>query len=222
MDLREIKSEEEGCPVPLASQHQYGVSYTGLTIGSIFPLFGRLYCFDHIEVGDEKDDLGANRISAARLTETEVPSTGFRQDTYAFPRRAYREDRRYVCRDGSIHGEVVPLPSLSGHLHGMVVMVYDIVRLSADKSDTRANVGIAEEFGSFDFAQRLPPGQWVKVGDELPIGKLRHKVVNIVPPDEKDRVIRGLPCRLIGWIELEAEPIERPDSEPGSADPQNP
>ncbi|MDR0335737.1 MAG: hypothetical protein LBI18_01465 [Planctomycetaceae bacterium] len=59
---------------------------------------------------------------------------------------------------------------------------------------------------------------WYKIGDIVPFETVAHKIINIVLPDQEDcriihrrnpddKSITELKCRLIGWVELDPNPI---------------
>ena len=51
----------------------------------------------------------------------------------------------------------------------------------------------------------------MRVGDVLAVTQYRHyRLLNIVPPDDAGRMIRGQKCKMLGWVEFTRRPILRP------------
>ncbi len=65
---------------------------------------------------------------------------------------------------------------------------------------------------------------WFKTGDVLEFNDKGHKIINIVMPRMLDEEIRGHKCFLVGYIELDPEPIplENPHTEEVTPLPEPP
>lgn len=177
-----------GGPLPDSKAHRYSASYRGLQIGSVFPVLGRLYRLDTGSV--------TVKPSASRLTQDEMPKEAVpRPDAYAFPQ----------C-------PTTARPSaISGTLHRRCIRVRNIAPIDGVEAEYSAEVGVTinEVTG---FLKETDEFAWSRLGLGacVAIGNHHHKILSIVPPDDKDRIIRDKPCRLIGWIEIEATPTDLP------------
>jgi hypothetical protein len=60
--------------------------------------------------------------------------------------------------------------------------------------------------------RRIVRENWYQKGDILEFSKFGHRIINIVPPQEIKKEIRGRKCQLIGYVELDpmAIPLEKP------------
>jgi hypothetical protein len=170
-------------------------AYPQMELWTLFPVRGKLYCFDKIAI----DDNGKKCVSAFRLEDAEMPpGVTVGMDTLIFPSvtpRRWRQDISGAV--GASNKILVGRIEREGKTGGFVARILtadcdhlDVIPRSDDKI--------------LDHHWRV-----VRVSDVVNFGHYRYRfrVVNIIPLDPKGHMVRGHLCKRIGWIELDSKPV---------------
>jgi len=175
-----------GKPWERAGAEGYHVAYPPLREGDIVPVGRGIY---------RVEEVSSTRVTL-RLTlldPKDVPAgVSLGRNSYVYP--LYEP----VYTDGSVHSSPVQM----GKLHGCDLNVSWIIRprLNPDVPVAVIDtcVPVPSEGTPWKDYREMPP-QRVRAGDILKIGRFRHRVRNIVPPDPEHQVI--------GWVELDPDPL---------------
>ncbi len=200
----DLKSKPKDTRVLLEdwSDRHYGASYPRMELYTLFPAFGRLYCFDKTV-----DKNGKVYISASRLDDREMPpGVKVGQKTYIFPMRIVSFSKETGVSD---YTDVS-----SGRLTENMIVVGPIKQDGAGK-DTQLTAKVITSADLHALCKYDNEIDWqvVRVGDIVTFGKWdRHRVTNIVPPNNQGYKVRGHVCKMLGWIELDRKP-QRDDTQ---------
>lgn len=186
-----------------SSRRYYHASYPRMELYTLFPAFGRLYCFDKTVDKNEKV-----YISASRLDDREMPpGVKMGRETYIFPVRIPR------FPTGDTH--VWDYSNVSSGLLSDCMIVVGPIKQEGVGADVRltAKVIASSDFDALRKYDNEIDWQVVRVGDIVTFGKwYRHRVTNIVPPNNQGYKVRGHVCKMLGWIELDRK-LERDDTQ---------
>lgn len=201
---RNLEYDPQATDVHLFQANAYGVLYPRMDLHSLFPALGKLYCFDR-----KIDRYGRARFSASRLNDDEMPSgVTLGKDAFIFPLLAHRPSSQWT----------------SGGVTESLQIVVGAIEQNGQGEESQLTARIlAGNIHDDNFQLRLKDDdkshwQLVYVGDVVTFDpQHRYRVVNIVQPDTKGQMVRGHLCKMIGWIELDAKPLQEPDAEKKAA-----
>jgi hypothetical protein len=183
--------DRDDAPLPHVASHGYSLHAPQLAKGDLIFLLGQIY-----ETAGVSTQAPFQRNSLLRRVKPEEIPVALqrRADTYVFPLRD--EERKSTLQ-------------YSGTLHGHYIYVWEIKRAAAKADAWEARVGILKKGSESQPQDRVDDINWqtVRLDETLRIGKTRHKVVNLQPLIPPDELKRGK-ARMVGWLELEAMPLE--------------
>ncbi len=206
-------------PLGHACADGYVAQYTGLRLGSLFPVLGRVYLFDRVLERDGDLFLGG--------TECKSPLEQYNLSDYVTYWQNRRKDFEFPGGPGPDPDAKIPdleldpntyvfpridpesLPgSHSAGLHGWTICVRETYWSDSMMTRPVAEVAVVEH----DPMTGLPPGvhlDWrtIGTGESLELGENRHRVTQIVPRGANERIVNDRPGRLIGWIALDPKPV---------------
>ena len=197
-----LKIDPQDTSASISIGDHYSTSYPRMELYTLFPVLGKLYCFDRTV-----NERGEGRLSASQLRDSEIPP-GVKLGRYShiFASFPYEEPRGTGMLDDHYLG-VGPISTVK---HGEDVT--HVVRLRVAPR-ARAFFPLLDQKVRIEWQSK-------RVGDVVDIlddttgmmpkrdPKPKHyRIVNIVPPDAKGHMIRGHLCKMIGWIELDLKPV---------------
>jgi len=181
-----IQSAPPGSGWARAGEDGYQVAYPPLRRGDIVPVGRGVYRVERVRDAQVF-------LKLTLLDPKDVPAgVSLGRNSYVYP--LYEP----VYTDGSVHSSPVQM----GKLHGCDLNVSWIIRprLNPDVPVAVIDtcVPVPSEGTPWKDYREMPP-QRVRAGDILKIGRFRHRVRKIVPPDPEHQVI--------GWVELDPDPL---------------
>jgi len=180
-----VDATEDSRVYPHAKADAYQLRFPELQEGDIVPLFGAVYRVASMSPGAKGESTAPGTASGDTVSFQRLPSGELR-----VPEGATVTKDAYVFTFGKGGG---------GKLHGVSFQAsYEKTDGGKEKLTIDVSPHQRQE-GNRIVKDRGGP-QTVQVGDVVQLGGVRHRVVNVVPPDPKKKII--------GWFEVAQKPAD--------------